>query len=139
MADFRLETERLILRSWQDSDRDANWAMAQDEAVMRYLPALDRAGADAMVDRFMAMEAENGHTFWTLERREDGAFLGMCGMAPPRDPLVEYEVGWRLVRHAWGRAMRRTRRGPRSHGPGRTGPCPPSWPSPCPTTAPAGP
>jgi RimJ/RimL family protein N-acetyltransferase len=33
----------------------------------------------------------------------DGAFLGMCGMAQPRDPLVEYEVGWRLARHAWGR------------------------------------
>lgn len=102
MAEFRLETERLILRSWQDSDRAASWAMAQDGEVMRYLLTLDRAGADAMVDRFMAMEAEHGHTFWALERRADGAFLGMCGMAPPRPPLVEYEVGWRLMRHAWG-------------------------------------
>lgn len=102
MAEFRLEAERLILRSWQATDREANWAMAQDEAVMRYLPALDRAGADAMVDRFMAMEAEHGHTFWVMESRADGAFLGMCGMAQPRDPLVEYEIGWRLVRSAWG-------------------------------------
>jgi RimJ/RimL family protein N-acetyltransferase len=102
MADFRLETERLILRSWRDSDREPFWAMAQDEEVMRYLPALDRAGADAALARGVAMEAEHGHCFWALERREDGAFLGMCGMAPPRDPLVEYEVGWRLMRHAWG-------------------------------------
>lgn len=100
MADLR--TDRLILRPWQERDRAANWAMAQDADVMRYLPALDRAGADAMVDRFMAMQAEFGHTFWVVERRADGAFLGMCGMAPPRDPLVEHELGWRLARHAWG-------------------------------------
>jgi RimJ/RimL family protein N-acetyltransferase len=102
MADLRIETDRLILRPWQDGDRDANWAMAQDVEVMRYLPALDRAGADAMVDRFMAMQADHGHTFWVVERRADGVFLGMCGMAQPRDPLVEYEVGWRLARDAWG-------------------------------------
>lgn len=102
MADVRLETDRLILRSWRDEDREANWALAQDTEVMGYLPALDRAGAEAMVDRFMAMDDEHGHTFWVVERREDGAFLGMCGMAPPRDPLVEFEIGWRLARHAWG-------------------------------------
>lgn len=102
MADLPILTDRLILRPWEDRDRDAAWAMALDEAVMRYLPALDRAGSDAMVDRFMAMQAEHGHTFWVVERRADGAFLGMCGMAQPRDPLVEYEVGWRLARHAWG-------------------------------------
>jgi RimJ/RimL family protein N-acetyltransferase len=102
MADLPIRTERLILRPWRDGDRDAAWTMAQDEEVMRYLPALDRAGSDAMVDRFMAMQAEHGHTFWVVERRADGAFLGMCGMAPPRNPLVEYEIGWRLARHAWG-------------------------------------
>jgi RimJ/RimL family protein N-acetyltransferase len=101
MADRPILTDRLILRPWRDSDRDAAWAMAQDAEVMRYLPALDRLGSDAMVDRFMAMQAEHGHTFWVVERRADGAFLGMCGMAQPRDPLVEYEVGWRLARHAW--------------------------------------
>ena len=88
MADLPIVTERLILRPWEDRDRAANWAMAQDEAVMRYLPPLDRAGADAMVDRFTGMQAEHGHTFWVVEGRADGAFLGMCGMAPPRDPLV---------------------------------------------------
>ena len=139
MADLPILTDRLILRPWEDRDRDAAWAMALDEAVMRYLPALDRAGSDAMVDRFMAMQAEHGHTFWVVERRADGAFLGMCGMAQPRDPLVEYEVGWRLARHAWDKAMRRRPRGPRWTGHGRTGICRPSWPSPWRRTAPAGP
>lgn len=97
-----IETARLILRPWEDRDRDAAYAMTQDAAVMAYLPALDRAGSDAMVDRMMAMQAEHGHTFWVMERKDTGAMLGMCGFCPPRPPLVEYEIGWRLARAAWG-------------------------------------
>ena len=102
VAEFRLETDRLTLREWTDADRDGAWAMAQDPEVMRYLPVLDRAGSDAMVDRMIAMQAAHGHTFWVMERRADGQYIGMCGMSPPREPLVEYEIGWRLARAAWG-------------------------------------
>ena len=40
-----------------------------------------------------------------MERRDDGAFLGFTGLAPPRfeaafTPCVE--VGWRLAAEAWG-------------------------------------
>ena len=97
-----IDTDRLTLRPWRDADRDAAWAMAQDSEVMRYLPPLDRAGSDAMIDRMMAMQADHGHTFWVVERKADGAYLGMCGMCPPRPPLAEYEIGWRLARAAWG-------------------------------------
>jgi RimJ/RimL family protein N-acetyltransferase len=98
-------TERLILRPWQDRDREPAYAMTQDEEVMRYLPPLDRAGSDAMIGRMMAMQAEHGHTFWALEERATGAFLGMCGFCPPRPPLAEYEIGWRLARAAWGKGF----------------------------------
>ncbi|NKJ00070.1 GNAT family N-acetyltransferase [Novosphingobium sp. SG707] len=95
-------TDRLILRPWEDRDRDAAWMMAQDAEVMRYLASLDRESSDAMIDRMMAMQAQHGHTFWAMERRGDGQFLGMCGFCPPRPPLSEYEIGWRLARTAWG-------------------------------------
>lgn len=102
MDNLPIITDRLILRPWHDGDRDAAWAMAQDAEVMRYLPPLTREGSDAMIDRMMAMQAEHGHTFWVMDQRADGAFLGMCGFCPPRPPLTEYEIGWRLARAAWG-------------------------------------
>jgi RimJ/RimL family protein N-acetyltransferase len=38
---------------------------------------------------------------WTLERKEDGAWVGQAGLwNPPGWPGVE--VGWRLARQAWG-------------------------------------
>ena len=48
---------------------------------------------------------EHGHTFWVLERREDGAILGFCGLKRCNQqggPIGEMEVGWRLREDAWG-------------------------------------
>jgi len=70
-----IETPRLTLRPWQDSDRDPAYAMAQDGEVMRYLPPLDRAASDAMIDRMIAMQSEHGHTFWVMEQKANAKFL----------------------------------------------------------------
>jgi RimJ/RimL family protein N-acetyltransferase len=105
MSDFRIETERLILREWCAQDRAPFREMARDPEVMRFLPALTLAGADAMADRMAAFQAGHGSCFWALETREDGRFIGFCGIMPPRPPLVELEIGWRLERAAWGKGL----------------------------------
>jgi len=102
-----IETERLLLRGWRETDRAPFRAMAADDEVMRFLPATSAAEADAAIDRMIATEAEHGHVFWALERKADGAFLGFCGIMPPRPPLHETEIGWRLARHAWGQGYAR--------------------------------
>ena len=50
-----IETERLILRAWRDTDRDPFFALNSDPAVMEYLPASDRASSDAAVDKMIAI------------------------------------------------------------------------------------
>ena len=102
MAEFRLETERLILRPRREADREANWAWMQDDEVMRYLPRQSRDEASRRFDLQNAIQAEHGHCFWVVERKADGTAIGFCGLVPPRPPLREYEIGWRLVREAWG-------------------------------------
>lgn len=102
-----IETERLILRPWRDTDREPFWAMACDPQVMAYLPPLTRDESDAAVNRMMAVEREHGHVFWALERKAEGDFIGFCGILPPRSPIFEYEIGWRLAHHAWGQGLAR--------------------------------
>ncbi|WP_421851512.1 GNAT family N-acetyltransferase [Novosphingobium sp.] len=102
-----IETDRLILRPWRDDDREPFWAMACDPRVMEYLPPLTRAESDAAVDRMIATEREQGHAFWALERRTRGDFIGFCGILPPRPPIFQYEIGWRLAYHAWGQGFAR--------------------------------
>lgn len=101
-----IETERLILRSWQERDKAPFAELGQDAEVMATLgPLMSRAESDAMVDRMAAIDAEHGHTFWAVERREDGLVLGFCGLVRgrPGTPILgEPEIGWRLARAAWG-------------------------------------
>ena len=101
-----LETERLILRRWLPRDREPFAAMNADPAVMDFPRPLTRAESDAEMDGFMARWAADGFCWAAVERRSDGAFVGMvglsrCDMEAPVGPCVE--IGWRLPRPLWGR------------------------------------
>jgi RimJ/RimL family protein N-acetyltransferase len=107
-----IETPRLRLRSWQDSDRVPFNAMGRDPEVMAHLgPLQTQAETDAGIARLADIEALHGHTFWAMEHIEDSAFLGFCGLkiAPENIPGIEgaIEIGWRLRRDAWGRGYAR--------------------------------
>ena len=100
----RLTTERLVLRTWTDDDIGPMLAMSTDPEVMRFFPAPMTA---RQVDDFVALQGarlEAGDPgIFVVER--DGAFLGFTGLSVPRHPLPCQpcvEVGWRLVREAWG-------------------------------------
>lgn len=108
---MRIGTERLILRSWRDSDREPFHAMCNDARVMEHLGRFQtRAETDAAIDAQNALAAGLGHCFWAIERREDGALLGFCGVKPgPEDTPIAgaLEIGWRLRADAWGRGYAR--------------------------------
>ena len=101
-----LRTERLILRRLEANDVDAFAAMNADPEVMRYFPAcLDRAETDALILRMDRHFECHGFGWWAVEVRDSGAFTGFVGLFRPAfhahfTPCVE--VGWRLVRTAWG-------------------------------------
>lgn len=104
-----IETARLLLRGWCERDIAPFHAMGQDAEVMRYLgPAMSIHAARAAHDRMVACQEAHGLCFWVVERRDDGAFLGFCGIKPGERFLEgETEIGWRLARHAWGQGYAR--------------------------------
>ncbi len=106
-----IETERLILRRWEEGDREPWHAMGRDPAVMEFLgPSLSAEEADAAMARQNAILDAHGHGFWAVERREDGAFLGFCGLKPGAEgtPIEgEIEIGWRFGPAHWGKGYAR--------------------------------
>ena len=93
---------RLILRPFRPEDRAPFTAMNADPAVMRHFPApLSAAESDALLHRIAARWQVDGIGFAAVERRADGAFLGMVGLSRLRDltPALEgeVEIGWRLA------------------------------------------
>ena len=99
-----IATERLLIRPWTDADREPFAAMSADPEVMATLgPLMTRAESDALVDRLIELQARDGHCFWAVERKADGAFLGWNGLIIGSKPIAgELEIGWRLARAAWG-------------------------------------
>lgn len=101
-----IETQRLRLRSWRQDDLDALHAICSDPLVMATLgPLLSREETTALIARESAVEAEHGHTFWAVERKDDGRLIGKCGIVPGRDgPIADKaEIGWRLASDCWGK------------------------------------
>jgi ribosomal-protein-alanine N-acetyltransferase len=103
-----LETPRLILRPWERRDHAPFARLNADPEVMAHFPGcLTRAESDAMVARIAGRWETDGIGFGVAERKADGAFVGMVGLARahfgpdfPLDGAVE--VGWRLAREHWG-------------------------------------
>jgi RimJ/RimL family protein N-acetyltransferase len=104
-----VETERLLLRAFRESDLDAFAAMSADAEVMRYIGSgqtVDRNGTWRTMATFLGHWVLRGCGMWAIERQSDGAFLGRVGLHhPPYWPALE--AGWVLAREAWGQGYAR--------------------------------
>jgi RimJ/RimL family protein N-acetyltransferase len=102
---MQIETERLRLRVWEEADRDHFAALNADPVVMSDLGGpLSRDESDAKLDRYLKAWASHGYGRWLVETTS-GTFLGYCGVLRAQEdhPLgVHDEIGWRLIRKAWG-------------------------------------
>ena len=110
-APLQLETPRLILRPWRDSDRAPFAAMNADPAVMTYFPALMTATeSDEAILRYQRALSDTGFGFLAAELRATGEFVGLIGAQTMRDaipklPQPAVEIGWRLTRSAQGQGL----------------------------------
>jgi RimJ/RimL family protein N-acetyltransferase len=101
-----IRTARLTLRPWREADRPAFAALNADPEVAADLGGpLPRAASDAKLDRYRATFDRHGYSRLVIEDSR-GTFLGYAGLMPssPGHPLGPHaEIGWRLVRTAWGK------------------------------------
>ncbi len=107
MAEFRIETERLVLREWREEDLVPLHTICNDPLVMEHLGPLQSVDqVMSTVEHQRAHQAELGHCYWALERRDVGDLIGFCGIQPqpPTIPAIcgSPDIGWRLASSMWG-------------------------------------
>jgi len=105
----RLETERLILRSWRlPQDADGLQRIYDDPQVVRTLSPMTLDRTKEQIRRFMAREAEDGFTAWAAELKSTGDLVGRIGIIrQPAWPLDAgaVEVGWTIARPWWDQGL----------------------------------
>ncbi|MEM8877198.1 MAG: GNAT family N-acetyltransferase [Pseudomonadota bacterium] len=91
-----VETERLILRGWDEDDVDTMIAIFTDEETMTYLGGVAN---DFTAWRAVAGQighwAMRGYGFFAIEEKQTAACIGWCGPWFPRG-WPDREIGWTL-------------------------------------------
>jgi RimJ/RimL family protein N-acetyltransferase len=109
MDNLALQTERLVLRRWLDTDRDAFVRMNADPRVMEFFPeCLTREQSDSMIYRIEKHFDIHGFGLFAAELRATGELVGFVGLAIPGfeaffTPCVE--IGWRLGVAYWNQGL----------------------------------
>ena len=102
---FAIETERLRLRMFRDSDLDGLAALFADRDVMRYVGnghPCDRAEAKKALDSIVAHWERHGFGRWAVEDKQTGEFIGYGGL---RSLFGTPEVVYHLARRQWGKGL----------------------------------
>ena len=102
-----METARLILRNWQETDIEPFIAMNSDPEVMRFFSStLDAEQTRRFYDVIQQEFSEYGYGLYAAEEKSSGAFMGFIGFHWARmdmDFCPCVEIGWRLARKYWGK------------------------------------
>ncbi len=110
---MRLQTERLILRSWESRDHAALAAVLGDPEVRRFYPSTATPEqAQAQLAFSIEKQAAVGFHFGAAELRSTGQFVGLVGIGYIPDetsaairgaPAVE--IGWQFDKAFWGQGL----------------------------------
>lgn len=108
MTQYRITTERLLLRGWTPEDYAPFAAICADPDVMRHIGnGKTRTADDAL--RYIALFekewCERGFGLFAVESRQTGDLIGFTGLSSPDflpEVLPSVEIGWRFAKASWG-------------------------------------
>ncbi|GEQ86095.1 GNAT family acetyltransferase [Patiriisocius marinistellae] len=104
---YFIQTERLGLRNWEESDIIPFAKMCADKIVMEHFPAvLSLKETTDLITRFKKHLQDYGYTYYAVETLNTHEFIGFTGIAMQTwesDFTPAVDIGWRLKQSAWGK------------------------------------
>nr|WP_133582144.1 GNAT family N-acetyltransferase [Aureibacillus halotolerans] len=95
---FEIETKRLALRMWKESDAYWYRELVAERGVVK--PTLENARKK--ISLFRKGAQENGISLLSIQRQNEGDFIGYCGLIIGRSSLEEPEIAYELFRSVHG-------------------------------------
>src|SRR5262245_3337210 len=100
-----LQTERLLLRAFGETDLDAYARLRADPEVVRHVGApFSRAEAWLHIAMMLGHWQLRGCGMWAVEERSGGALISRIGFYEP-EGWPGLELGWMLARSHWGHGL----------------------------------
>ena len=103
----RIETARLVIRTFEARDADPWIALVNDPEVLRFVPPGPAATMEtfqAALEARHAMERDTGLAMWAVEERQTGMFIGQCGLRPVDEGAgPEIEMAYHYTRSSWNK------------------------------------
>lgn len=99
-----IETPRLRLDCWRQTDWESFLPIAADPEVMRYVmrgQPWDETQVRQFIDAEIASQTRHGFCRFAVRRKSDDQLIGFCGLKQPSQSGF-VEIGWRLGRAYWG-------------------------------------
>ena len=103
-----LNTARLLLRPFCQTDADAIFALHSNPVVLRYWdspPWSDRARADRFLTICEQMQQEGSGARLAIERAGDATFIGVCNLFNWNPTYRSAKLGYVLDLPAWGQGF----------------------------------
>lgn len=105
-----IRTERLVLRNWEERDRDLFHRINSDDDVMKFFGfRRNRTSSDALMDRLRADIEARGFGLAAVELPTSRETIGFVGLNPAALPGIlpedAMEIGWRLAPEHWGKGF----------------------------------
>jgi RimJ/RimL family protein N-acetyltransferase len=95
---FHLETERLILRPWAESDADDLRALLSE----RDKETVTVEHIRTSIAELITATAATGIALLPIQRRDEGDFIGYCGLIIGRSTVEEPEIAYELFQRVHG-------------------------------------
>lgn len=100
-----LETSRLYLRPYEETDLRAALAVLGDPETMSFYPQVySEQQVAAMIRQSIETHRRHGYGRFAIIEKLSGEIIGDCGITIQNiDGSEEYEVGYRIDKSRWGR------------------------------------
>jgi [ribosomal protein S5]-alanine N-acetyltransferase len=104
---LKIETSRLILRSYEPTDAEAAFGWFGDPVVMRFTPTGPDASigqTNARLNKYRKHQIAHGFSKWIIVDRDTGRLIGDSELLVLQD-YGWIDLGFRLARPYWGRGL----------------------------------